>query len=30
MDVVCLAVAEHCSIESGVVRILPEAHGGGR
>jgi len=30
MDVVCLAVAAHCSIESGVVRISPEAHGGGR
>jgi transmembrane sensor len=30
MDVVCLAVAAHCSIESGMVRILPEAHGGGR
>jgi len=30
VDVVCLAVAAHCSIESGVVRILPEAHGGGR
>ncbi|PYP05321.1 MAG: hypothetical protein DMD25_00640 [Gemmatimonadetes bacterium] len=30
VDVVCLAVAARCSIESGVVRILPEAHGGGR
>ena len=30
VDVVCLAVAARCSIDSGVVRILPEAHGGGR
>jgi len=30
VDVVCLAVAARCSIEDGVVRILPEAHGGGR
>ena len=30
VDVVCLAVAARCSIEDGVVRILPDAHGGGR